>query len=322
MDKMRPYVYYLKKILSMIITLFVVAFLVFAAFEIIPGDVATSMLGSEATPQKVAALKERLGLDKPFLTRFFTWLISFVKGDLGVSYTYSMPVSQVIASKLPITAVMSLMAFLITVVVSVPLGVFMAKHKNSRADKCLFMTNQVIMAIPSFFLGILITYVFGLVLKLFKPGGYISYTQDVAGFISYLIFPAIAIALPKIAMCVKLLRNSILMEGKKDYIRTAYSRGLSTTEVLYRHALRNAIMPVITFLGMTLTDMIAGSIVIEQVFNIPGLGRILLTSISRRDYPIVEAIILIIATTVLIVNFIVDILQRIIDPRTRDKSEN
>ena len=171
------------------------------------------------------------------------------------------------------------------------------------------------MSIPPFFSGILITLLFGIVFKLFTPGGYVSYKTSFAGFIGYLFFPALAIALPKSAMTIRLLRSSLIEEKKKDYVRTAYSRGNSTKEIFYNHILRNACIPVITFLGMTLADMIAGSIIIEQIFNIPGLGRILLTSIQNRDYPVVEAIIVCIALFVILVNLLVDFTYRRVDPR-------
>ena len=307
--------YYLKKILSMMLTLLAVSFFVFAAFDIIPGDAAASILGTEATESSLEALRARMGLDRPFLVRYADWLGSCLRGELGMSYSYNMPVAEIIGSKIPITLIMAFMAFIMTVVLSIPLGIISAKREGSAADKILYGSGQVVMAVPAFFLGILFTYVFGLLLRLFVPGGYVSYSDNLWGFISYLIFPAIAIALPKTAMTVRLLRSSILAEGKKNYVRTAYSRGNSTSMVLYKHVLKNAMIPVVTFLGMVFTDMIAGSIVVEQVFNIPGLGRILLTSVSNRDYPVVEAVILFIAIVILIVNLLVDILYRLLDPR-------
>ncbi len=296
-------------------TLLVVSFFVFAAFAIIPGDPATSLLGTNATQESVAQLREQMGLNRPFLVRYGEWVGSFLCGDLGESYSYHIPVSSMIVEKLPITMMMSLIALLLTIICSVPLGVLLAKYTGSKLDKVGYAANQVMMSIPAFFLGIIFTYVFGLVLKWFRPGGYVSYTKDFWGFLKYLIMPSIAIAIPKCAMAVKLIRSSILTEAKKDYVRTAYSRGNSTTEVLYRHVLRNAMLPVVTFWGMAFTDMIAGSIVVEQVFNIPGLGRILLTSISNRDFPVVEAIIILIAVLVLATNFLVDILYRVLDAR-------
>ena len=210
---------------------------------------------------------------------------------------------------------MAVISFLMMVVISLPIGIYTAKHSGRRIDRIVMALNQIVMSVPHFFMGILITYFFGLILKLFTPGGFISYETDLWGFLAYIIFPCFAIALPKIAMSVKLLRSSCIEESKKDYVKTAYSKGNNTNQVLYRHVLRNAMIPVITLWGMTLADMLVGSIVIEQVFNVPGIGRILLTSISYRDYPVVEAIIVLIAFVVIVTNFLVDVVYQVIDPR-------
>ena len=307
-----------KKLASMIITLLIVSFLVFLAFDLIPGDAAISRLGTQATPERVEALREEMGLNRPFLVRYGTWLADFVRGDMGTSYSYSKPVTEMVADKLPITITMITMAFVLIVAVSLPMGVYTAKHQGSFIDRFISIFNQILMAVPPFFSGIIITFVFGVILKWFVPGGFVSYSKSVGKFIGYMIYPAVAIAIPKIAMAVKLLRTSILEEAGRDYVRTAYSRGNRTGGVLKHHVLKNALIPVITFLGMALSDMIAGSIIIEKVFNIPGLGRILLTSISNRDYPVVEAIIMLIALLVVVTNFVVDVLYRVIDPRMRD----
>lgn len=309
--------YTAKKLAGLAATLLVVSFLVFAAFAVIPGDPATSMLGTQATPEKVAALREELGFNEPLLLRFGRWAVNFMRGDMGTSYSYRMPVAAMIREKAPVTLTLTVMSFLIMLLVSVPLGITCAHHAGGRTDRFIMVANQIIMAIPPFFSGILITLVFGLVLHLFTPGGYVSYTVSVSGFLGYLLFPSIAIALPRAAMAVKLLRTSVLSEMKLDYVRTAYSRGNRSKAVLYHHVLKNAMIPVITFLGMALTDMAAGSIIIEQVFNIPGLSRILLTSISNRDYPVVQAIIVFIAFFVIFVNFLVDIIYKMIDPRIK-----
>lgn len=306
-----------KKIVTMCLTLLLVSFLVFLCFTVIPGDPALAKLGTEATPERVEALRKEMGLDRPFLVRYGDWLFSFVKGDMGESYSYGIPVREMLADKVPITVTMSVMSMLIIVLVSIPLGLYTAKHEGSVADKIIYALNQVIMAVPAFFAGILITLLFGIFLKLFTPGGYVSYTQSVAGFLGYMIFPSIAIALPKIAMTVKLLRSGLVGEKKMDYARTAYSRGNHTKGVLYKHVLKNAMLPIITFLGMTFTDIIAGSIIVEQVFGIPGIGRILMTSISNRDYPVVMAVIVCLAATVIIINGLVDIVYQWIDPRIR-----
>lgn len=304
-----------KKLGAMLVTLLLISFLVFLAFDIIPGDAAMAQLGTEATPERLEALREEMGLNKPLLERYFIWLVAFLKGDFGNSYKYNMPVADMISSKLPITVIMALISFAIMVLVSLPLGIYTAKHNGKRIDRCLTVFNQIMMAVPHFFLGIIITYVFGLVLKLFVPGNYVSYEKDFGAFLSYIIFPCIAIAIPKIAMSVKLLKSSCVEEARKDYVRTAYSKGNNTSKVLYRHVLRNAMIPVVTLWGMTLADMLVGSIVIEQVFNVPGIGRILLTSISYRDYPVVQAIIVLIAVVVIVSNFCVDMVYQWIDPR-------
>lgn len=304
-----------KKLVTMLMTLLCISFLVYFAFDIIPGDAALAALGTDASPESLAALREQMGLNRPFLTRYFEWLINFIRGDFGTSYKYHMPVADMIASKLPITVIMALISFLIMIVVSLPLGIYTAKHSGKHIDRFIMAGNQIMMSVPHFFMGIIITYLFGLILKLFTPGGFVSYETDLAGFLAYIIFPCIAIALPKIAMSVKLLRSSCIEEAKKDYVRTAYSKGNNTNKVLYRHVLRNAMIPVVTLWGMTLADMLVGSIVIEQVFNIPGIGRILLTSISYRDYPVVETIIILIAAVVIVTNFCVDVIYQLIDPR-------
>ena len=306
-----------KKLVSMVITLLAVSFLVFAAFAIIPGDPALAQLGTEATPEMVEALREEMGLNRPLPVRYVSWIVNMLKGDMGTSYSYGMPVSEMIMEKIPITLTMSLMAFLMMVIIAIPLGLYTVKHEGGVVDHIVTTVNQIIMAVPPFFSGILITLFFGLILKFFTPGGYVSYTLNFWEFAGYLFFPALAIALPKAAMTVKLLRSCLIEEKSKDYARTAYSRGNSTQEVMYRHLLKNALIPVITFLGMTLADMVAGSIVIEQVFSIPGLSRILLTSISNRDYPVVQAIIVLLAFLVIVINYMVDLIYKKIDPRVR-----
>ena len=304
-----------KKILTMCVTLFAVTLFVFLAFHMISGDPVTSMLGTQATPERAEALREELGLNDPVLVQYGRWAAGFLKGDMGTSYSYRMPVSEMILDKLPVTITMTLMAFVWMILISIPVGLYAAKHEGGMTDRIITVVNQIIMAVPPFFAGILITIVFGMIVRLFTPGGYVSYQVNIGKFVGYLFFPSLAIALPKAAMAVKLLRSSVISEMKLDYVRTAYSRGNSKRSVLYRHVLKNAMIPVITFLGMALSDMIAGSIIIEQVFGIPGLGRILLTSISNRDYPVVMAVIVCIATLVLVVNMIVDVIYGLVDPR-------
>ncbi|MGN0366572.1 MAG: ABC transporter permease [Suilimivivens sp.] len=304
-----------KKLLTMILTLFAVTLFVFLAFHVISGDPATSMLGTEATPARISALREELGLNDPVLVQYGRWAVNFLKGDMGTSYSYRMPVGDMVSDKIPVTMTLTILAFFMMVIIAIPLGIYTARHAGGVVDRTIYIINQVIMAVPPFFSGILITLLFGRIFKLFTPGAYVSYEKDFLGFVGYLLFPALAIALPKAAMAVKLLRSSVIGESKLDYVRTAYSRGNRTRDVLYLHVLKNALIPVVTFWGMALADMIAGSIIIEQVFSIPGLGRILLTSISNRDYPVVLAVIVCIAVLVLVVNMVVDLIYGLIDPR-------
>lgn len=310
-----------KKIITLIMTLFLVSVAAFLAFQIIPGDVVASILGTEATPEREAKLREELGLNDPPLVRYAGWVTGVMKGDLGVSYRYSknmnemMPVAELIGDKLPVTLWLAAVSLVLIVAVSIPLGVVWAKSGSHVLDAILGVITQAAMAVPSFFLGILVTYLFGILLKCFSPGGYVSYKEDFAGFLGYLIFPAISIALPKIAMTARFLRNSMLEEMNADYVRTAYSKGCGEKRVMYVHVLRNAMMPVVTFLGMIVAEIVAGSIVIEQVFGLPGIGRLLISSISTRDFPVVEILILYITFVVIFVYFLVDILYKVIDPR-------
>ena len=262
-------------------------------------------------------MRAELGLDRPFFTRYFEWVLHAVQGDFGTSYIYSMPVSQLLNGKLGVTALLTAIAFVMIVVASLPVGLFAASHQGGRLDRALTVFGQVVMAVPPFFTGILLTLVCGLVLHWFNPGAFIAPSQGFWRSVGYLIYPAIAIALPRIAMTVKMLKSSIAGELEKDYVRTAYSRGNSPRAALYRHVLRNAVVPTVAFLAMTVADIVAGSVIIEQVFAISGLGRLLLSSISNRDFPVVQAIVVILALWVVLVNCLADIINQQLDPRLR-----
>ncbi|MFQ7549433.1 MAG: ABC transporter permease [Blautia marasmi] len=307
---------YCEKIGTLIITLLIVSFLSFMAFSVIPGDAAKSKLGTEATKEQVEALQHEMGLDKPVLVRYGLWLKDFVTGDMGESYSYSMPVRDMLADKIPINITMVLIGFLIILLFSIPLGIFTAQHEGGRLDRLLMTCNQVIMSVPGF--SGYLDHVF------VRTGAQVVYARRVCiplrklrGFLAYLIAPSIAIALPKSAMAVKMLRSSVITQLRMDYVRTAYSRGNRAGRVLYRHVLKNALIPVLTFWAMTIADIMANSIILEQVFTIPGMGSLLITSISNRDYPVVQGIIVLIAAMVVIINFAVDILYGKIDPRIR-----
>lgn len=308
--------YAVKKLGMMLLTMLIVSFLAFLAFQVIPGDPTNTILGTDATPEQVEALRAQLGLDRPFFVRYFDWLFSFIRGDFGTSYSYSMPVSEMLSGKLTVTLLLAALSFILTVVVSIPVGILSA-DRGGWLDKSLTVMGQITMAVPPFFIGILLTYLFGLILHWFTPGEFISPQSSFWGSVGYLMFPAAAIALPRIAMTVKMLRSGILGELNRDYVRTAHSRGNDRSAILYRHVLRNAVVPTVAFLAMTIADIVAGSVVIEQVFAIPGMGRLLFSSISNRDYPVVQAVIVLMAFWVVLINFIADMINQRLDPRLR-----
>lgn len=307
-----------KKLITLIITLLLISLAAFLAFQVIPGDPALSVLGMDATDQQIAAFRKEMGLDQPMLARYGSWVWNFIRGDMGKSYHYRTSVSGLLADKLPVTVALTAVSFVFILVISVPCGLLMAKFADRKAGRIMNVGNQVLMSVPSFFLGVLLILVFGLILKWFTPGKYVSYTESIGGFLGYLIAPAAAIAIPKSAMVIRFLRSSVLEQKRSDYVRTAYSKGNTENRVLFVHVLKNACIPVITILGMMIADTMAGSIVVEQVFNLPGVGRLLVASIGYRDYPVVQAIIVYIASSVVIVNFIVDMIYRLADPRIRE----
>ncbi len=308
-----------KRLLLLIVTLFLVTVLAFVAFSIIPGDPTDAILGLNATEEQIAALRAELGLDLPLLQRYGSWVTAFVQGDFGISYNFDMPVADLLASRIAPTLTLAVLSFLLIVVFSIPLGLIAARYAGGVIDRVLTVLNQICMSIPNFVVGIGLVFLFGLVLKVFQPGAYVAPSEDVGGYLWYMLFPALAVALPKSAMTVKMLRSSVLSEMNADYIRTAYSKGNSKSSALWRHVLRNAMIPVVTFLATTIAELVAGSIVVEQVFTVPGLGQMLVSSIGNRDYPVVQAIIVLVAAMVVLCNFLADVLYRVMDPRLKGR---
>lgn len=317
--------YFGKKVITLIMTLFLVSVAAFLAFQIIPGDVVKSIVGEDASPEREEQLREELGLNVPPVKRYVKWMAGALRGDFGVSYRYYknmnqlMPVTELIGDKLPVTLWLAVVSMSLILLVSIPLGVFWARCGSRFLDAALGVATQAAMAVPSFFLGVLVTFVFGVTFRFFAPGNYVSYREDFGGFLKYLLFPALSVAIPKIAMTARFLRNAMLTELQSDYVRTAYSKGCTKRRVMYGHVLRNAMMPVVTFLGMIIAEIVAGSIVIEQVFGLPGIGRLLISSINTRDFPVVQILVLYVTFVVIFVYFLVDILYRVIDPRISEK---
>ena len=312
--------YAAKRIAMLLVTMVIVSLLAFVAFDLISGDPATAMLGTAATPEKVAALRAELGLDRPLLVRYGEWLVGFFTGNLGISYSYGQPVWELISSKVLVTLVLSLMSFVLIVAVSIPLGLRSAvgggKLEGVR-DGVRTVINQLCMAVPPFFTGILLSWLFGTVLHWFIHGQFPGFAHDPLGSLGYLLFAAISLAIPRIAMTTRMLRGTIREELQKDYVRTAISRGNDRKGVLRRHVLKNSRVVTVTFLAQTMAEIVAGSIVVEQVFAIPGLGRMLVASISSRDYPTVQAIVVILAFWVVLAGTVADLINQRIDPRLR-----
>ena len=309
--------YAAKRIAMLLLTMVIVSLLAFVAFDLISGDPATAMLGTEATPEKVAALREQLGLNRLLMVRYGEWLLGFFTGDLGVSYSYRQPVWDLIAPKVLVTLCLSGLTFVLIVAVSIPLGLRSARSSGGILDGVRTLVNQLCMAVPPFFTGILLSWLFSALLRWFVHGQFPGLDKDLGGSLKYLFFAALALAIPRIAMTVRMLRSTVQGEMRKDYVRTAISRGNDRGGVLYRHVLKNALVPVVTFLAQTMAEIVASSIVVEQVFAIPGLGRMLVSSIANRDYPTVQAIVVILAFWVVLAGTVADLLNQRIDPRLR-----
>lgn len=309
--------YCLRRLLLLLVTMLLVSLLTYLAFELVSGDPARTMLGTEATEEQVQALRHEMGLDRPFTERYFRWLGGFFSGDLGISYSYRQPVWGLINEKLELTLLLSLISFVLITVISIPLGVFSYRFTGTFAGWPRTVLNQLCMALPPFFTGILVSWGFGIVLKVFTPGDFPGLRNDVSGSLRHLFFGAVCLSIPRIAMTVRMMRATVISEMNKAYVRTAISRGNDRAAVLTRHVLKNSLVSVVTFLGQTLAELVGAGIVVEQVLGIPGLGRFLVTSISHRDYPVVSAIVVILAFWVVLAGTAADLISQGIDPRLR-----
>lgn len=305
----------IKRTAMLLATLFLVTALAFLAFTVIPGDPTDAILGLNATDAQIAALRRELGLDLPLVQRYVNWLTAFVTGDFGMSYNYEMSVRGLLSVRIAPTMTLTALSALLIILISIPMGMLAARFSGSWVDKLLTVLNQVAMSVPNFVLGIGLVYLFGLVLRWFQPGGYVAPEMGLGAYLWFMLFPSLAVALPKSAMTARMLRGSVLSELDEDYIRTAWSKGSSRSRVLWVHVLRNALIPVVTFLATTIAELVAGSIVVEQVFAIPGLGQMLISSIGNRDHPVVQAIIVLVAVVVVLCNFLADALNALLDPR-------
>ena len=308
--------YALKRLAVFAFTMLAVSFLSFTAFTVISGNPAQIMLGTQATPERLAALEEELGLNRPLPLRYGEWLSGFLTGDLGVSLSYRQGVGELIGGKIAVTLCLSALTFALILLISFPIALLSVRWDSGPLDGLHTAANQLCMAVPPFFTGILLSWFFGIVLQWFTPGAFPG-LDHFGEALRFLFFAAVSLAIPRIAMTVRMLRGTIRDELRKDYVRTALSRGAGQGEILRHHVLKNALAPVVAFLAQTLAEILAGSIVIEQVFGIPGLGRMMVVSISNRDYPVVQAIVVILAFWVVFAGTAADLINSRIDPRLR-----
>lgn len=309
--------YVIRRVAALLATMLLVSALAFLAFSLVSGDPAQTKLGTEATPEALAALRREWGLDRPLALRYLSWLGGFATGDLGISYSYSQPVWTLIAPKLGATLLMCLLSFALIVLVSIPLGIGSYRWVGGRFEWLSTILNQLCMAAPPFFTGILISYGFGVALRLFVPGQVLDLRGDLPSALRTLFFAAVCIAIPRVAMTVRMMRSTVVGEMNRAYVRTAISRGLDRRGVMLRHVLKNSLVATVTFLGQTMAEIIGGSIVVEQVFGIAGLGSFLVSSIRTRDYPVVQTIVVILAFWVALSGALADLVNRTVDPRLR-----
>ncbi|WGF38610.1 ABC transporter permease [Lysinibacillus capsici] len=309
--------YILRRIILLITTILLVSIITFGVFQILPGDPVRTMLGTEADPTQIENLRSELGLDRPLYEQYVDWMKGLLTGQLGNSIRFSMPVKELLFDRLPVTMSLAGLTLIIILIISLPLGMFAARRQNKLSDVSLSTVTQIGMAVPSFWLGMMLILYIGLQFSFFKISGYIPWTQSVAGALSTLILPALTIAIPQIAVNFRYVRTAILEQVQLDYVRTIRSKGMSEQNVMYKHVLKNSMIPILTVFGLIMAEVVAGTIIVEQVFSLPGIGQLLITAISNRDFPLVQGIVMYITVAVVMINFIVDVLYSVLDPRIR-----
>ena len=309
--------YVVRRLIGLVISLFLVSILVFLAMRVLPGDPAQVMLGMEAEPETLARLRQDLGLDRPLPVQYAAWARGLLTGDLGESLQYGVPIGELVASRLAVTVPLAGLAVAIAVLIGIPLGLFAATHRGRPGDYGVMLLSQVGLAVPAFWLGILLILVFAVRLGWLSSGGFVPWSESALGAVRSLFLPALALGAIRAAVVARLSRAAMLDVLHQDYLRTARGKGLSERVVLWKHALRNALLPVVTSVGMQFAALLAGTIIIENVFYLPGLGRFAFQAISQRDLPVVQDIVLLIAALVVGVNLLVDLGCALLDPRVR-----
>lgn len=310
--------YIVKRIFALFIVMLVVGTVVFILMRLLPGNPAAMMLGPEATPQDIARLAEEMGLDKPVLIQMVDWFRSIASGNLGNSIFLRMPVTRAIILHVEATILLTLLALTLSVVMGITVGVIAASRHNSVIDQVIMFISSIGVAIPNFWLALLLVLLVALPLAFFPVAGYEKVTQvGIWGSVKYLLLPAVALGSGQAAIIARMTRATMLEVLQNDYIRTARAKGLSEKAVIFKHALKNAMIPTVTVIGLCFANLMGGAVVTEQVFNIPGIGRLLITAVLRRDYPLISGIVLYIAAAYVLINLVIDIIYVYLDPRIK-----
>jgi peptide/nickel transport system permease protein len=307
----------LKRFATFAATLLAASLVIFAVQGVLPGNAAEVMLGTSATPEAVKALSEKLGLDRPPALRYARWLEGLASGDLGTSVAYDMPVAQLIGERLAVTAPLALMAMLLTTGLALGAGLYAASRHNRAGDLGVMLASQIGIAIPNFWFAILLILLFSVKLQWFSAGGFPGWADDPWEAFKALILPAVALAVVQAAILARITRSALLDVLREDFVRTARAKGLNPRQVLWRHVLRNAFVPVLTVMGLQFANLLTGTVVIENVFSLPGLGRLFFQAIANRDMVVVQNVVMLLAASVIVINFVVDVLYAVIDPRLK-----
>jgi len=311
--------YLFRRLGSLLATLLVASLIVFLVIEVVPGDPASYMLGMNAQPDTVAALRSELGLDKSGPARYLEWITGLVQGDFGQSYTYRTPVADMVADRLWISLPLALYALFLSTVLAFPAGIWAASHRGGLADTTVMGLTQLGIAVPNFWFALLLVMFFAVNLGWFSAGGFAGWETGLLAGLKSLTLPAISLALPQAAILTRVMRSSLLDVLGEDFMRTARAKGLSERQALLRHALRNAMIPVLTIMGLQFSFLIAGAIIIENVFFLPGLGRLIFQSIAQRDLIVVESVVMLLVFAVVMVTFLIDLAYAWVDPRLRQQ---
>jgi len=310
-----------KRILILIATLFLVSGVTVLVLRVIPGDPAQIILGIQATPEALQELRHKLGLDLPLIVQYANWLGGLFRGDFGQSIAYDVPITSLILSRLEVTVPLAFLSILFAVLFSIPLGIYAATRRNHLGDYGVMLFSQIGLAIPQFWAGILLILFFSVHLQWFAAGGFKPWADSPFLALKSLLLPALSLGIIRAAVLARLTRSCMLETLGEDYIRTARAKGLAEKVVVYKHGFRNALIPVITILGLQMGELLAGAIVIENVFHLPGLGRLVFLAIGQRDLPVVQGVGLLIAFIIVVMNFLVDISYGVVDPRIRGGEE-